>query len=483
MNTFRGKGLISECNEKKARLLLKFKSVDIRRLNVKKNKMTKFSLLIFAVLAFVINPFITSAQAQRSLPLVRDAEIEGLIQDYTVPIFKAAGLRQRGVEVFLLNKNEFNAFVTGTRMFINTGAIMQAETPNEIIGVFAHETGHIVGGHLTRLRDRLEKAQILSVLGLLAGAGAAAAGSSQGGAAIIAGSQGVAQRSLLAYQREEEITADRTGVTLLNKTGQSGRGMLKTFDRLGKNPLFSSGRLDPYAISHPVPRERIALLKTVVEKSPSYNEKDSDSLQLRHNLARAKIAAYAGGAGLVRNIFGKRLNGIPGTYGIAISHFLNGVPRRGLPMIDKLIKKMPSYPYFHEMKGEMLLRSGKAAKAAESFKKAVALDKRQNGLLRIQLGHALLETNNKKNLKAAIKTLKQGIGRDPYSSAGYGYLARAYGASGQQNLALAATAEARFLQGNLRDAKQFALRAQPNIKKGSPQWLKLQDIIEYGPSK
>ncbi len=440
-------------------------------------------MLICTVIAFILNPFMTSAQAQRGLPLVRDAEIEGLIQDYTAPIFKAAGLKRRGVDVFLLNKNDFNAFVTGTRMFINTGAIMQADTPNEIIGVFAHETGHIVAGHLVTLRDRLEKAQILSVLGLLAGAGAAAAGSTQGGAAIIAGTQGIGQRSLLAYQREDELSADRAGVSLLNKSGQSSLGMLKTFDRLGKNPLFSSGRLDPYAISHPVPRERIALLSNVAKKSPHYNKKDSKSLQLRHNLARAKIAAYAGGAGLVRNIFSKNLNGIPGTYGIAISHFLNGVPRRGLPMIDKLIKKMPNYPYFHEMKGEMLLRSGKAAKAAVSFKKAVALDKRQNGLLRIQLGHALLETNKKKNLAAAIKTLKNGIGRDPYSSAGYDYLARAYGANGQQNLALAATAQARFMQGKLRDAKQFALRAQPNIKKGSPQWLKLQDIIEYGPSK
>jgi predicted Zn-dependent protease len=440
--------------------------------------------VLFAImlsLAFVLNPFINQANAQRSLPLVRDAEIEGLIQDYTRPIFKAASLRQGGVEVFLLNRNDFNAFVTGTRMFINTGAIMQAETPNEIIGVFAHETGHIIGGHLVRLRDRLEKAQVLSVLGLLAGAGAAAAGSAQGGAAIIAGSQGATQRTLLAYQREEELAADRAGVTLLNKTGQSAKGMITTFKRLGKNPLFSSGRLDPYAISHPVPRQRVALLTNVAKESPHFNKKDSDSLQLRHDLARAKIAAYSGGAGLVRNLFRKNLNGIAGTYGIAISNFLSGVPRRGIPMMDKLIKKMPNNPYFHEMKGEMLLRSGKAKEAATSFSKAVKLDKRQNGLLRIQLGHALLETNNKNNLKSAIKVLREGTSRDPYSSAGYGYLARAYGANGQQDLALAATAEARFLQGNIKQAKQFALRAQPRIKKGSPQWLRLQDIINYGP--
>ena len=449
---------------------------------INQNRLRTHLILIIAMFAFVINPFVSSAQAQRGLPLVRDAEIEALIQDYTRPIFKVAGLNRGGVEVFLLNRTEFNAFVTGTRMFINTGAIMQAGTPNEIIGVFAHETGHIVGGHLVRLRDRLEKAKILSVLGLLAGAGAAAAGSAQAGAGIIAGSAAAGQRSLLAYQREEELAADRAGVTLLNKTGQSSKGMIKTFERLGKNPLFSSGRLDPYAISHPVPRDRIALLNNVARKSPHFNKKDSANLQLRHDLARAKIAAYAGGAGLVRNIFRKNLNSTAGTYGIAISHFLNGVPRRGLPMIDKLIKQMPNYPYFHEMKGEMLLRSGKASQAATSFQKAVNLDKRQNGLLRIQLGHALLETKSKKNLAAAIKTLKAGTSRDPYSSAGYGYLARAYGINGQQSLALAASAEARYLQGNIKDAKQFALRAQPQLKKGSPQWLRLQDIIEFGPN-
>ena len=368
-------------------------------------------LALFVGLALVLTMFTSLAHAQqkkRAIPLVRDAEIEALLKDYTTPIFKAAGLRRGTVEVFLLNKNEFNAFVTGTRMFINTGAIMKAKTPNEIIGVFAHETGHIVGGHLTRLRDRIEKAQILSVLAVLAGAGAAASGSPDGGAALILGGQSAIQRNLLSYQREEEITADRTAITLLNKTGQSGLGMLKTFEQLGKNPLFSSGRLDPYALSHPLPRERVALLSQIVKKSPHFKKRDSKSLQLRHDLARAKIAAYSGGGGLVRNVFGKNLNGVAGTYGIAISHFLQGVPRRGLPLIDKLIKKMPNNPYFHEMKGEMLLRSGKAAEAAKSFKKAVSLDKNQSGLLRIQLGHALLETNDKRNLDAAISTLKKG---------------------------------------------------------------------------
>ncbi|MEM7290054.1 MAG: M48 family metalloprotease, partial [Pseudomonadota bacterium] len=186
-------------------------------------------------LCFVLVAESWAQQRRGALPLVRDAEIEGLIRDYTLPIFRAAGLGSNSIEVFLLNRREFNAFVTGSRMFINTGAIMQAGTPNEVIGVFAHETGHIVGGHLTRLRQRLETARVLSVLGLLAGAGVAATGNSSAGAAIATGSGTAVQRSVLAYQRGEEIAADRTAVNLLNKTQQSSLGMLKTFERLGQN--------------------------------------------------------------------------------------------------------------------------------------------------------------------------------------------------------------------------------------------------------
>ena len=438
--------------------------------------------LLLVMTTFVLVPFLdhANAQRQRRLPLVRDAEIENLIRDYTAPIFRAGGLGKNGVEVFLLNRNSFNAFVTGTRMFLHTGAIMQADEPNEIIGVMAHETGHIVGGHLVRLRDRLEKAQILSVLSLLAGAGAAAAGSPEAGAAIATGGGTAIQRGILQYQREEEIAADRTGLTLLNKTKQSGKGMLTTFKKLGTNPLFSSGRRDPYTLSHPLPRQRIALLQQSVEKSPYFKKKDPAGLQLRHDLARAKIAAYAGGASLVRNVLGKKLNGPAGTYGIAISHFLGGVPRKGVKLMDQLISKQPNNPYFHEMKGEMLLRWGKPVEAAKSFRKAAALDK-SSGLLKIQLGHALIQTNNKANLDEAIKTLKLGLSRDKYSSRGYGYLARAYAAKGDRVLAIAATAEEKFLQGNLKEAKQFAKRAMPGLKKGTPQWLRLQDIIGYAP--
>ena len=441
-------------------------------------------LSLLLSLALALGAFVAPslAQAKRSnIPLVRDAEIEGLLKDYTAPIFQAAGLGIRNTKIYLVNKPEFNAFVTGKRMFINLGAIQTALTPNEIIGVIAHETGHIIGGHLHRLRARVEKAQILAVLGMLAGVGAAVSGGDAGDAAsgaLIFGSQNALKRSVLSYQREEERTADRSAFNLLQKTGQSSRGLLTTFKRFSQS-LNLSSNTDPYKVSHPLPRERIALMEKLAKSSRHYSKTDSKSLQFRHEMARAKIAAYSQSAGAVHRLFGRNLNSPAARYGDAIATYLSGSPRAAIPKIDKLIKQYPKNAYLHEMKGEILLNSGKAQAAIKPFQRAVKLDKFKSGIIRIELGHAMLESGKKDLFDEAIRELKAGISRDPQTSLGYQYLARAYGLTGRNALAIAAAAEHNFIIGKYKQAKQYAKRAQIKLKRGSPQWLRLQDIIEY----
>src|ERR1700733_8271274 len=150
-----------------------------------------------------------------SLPIIRDAEIQQLLRDDSQPILRAAGLGQRNIRVVIINDRAFNAFVIDAkRIFINAGALMDAETPNQIIGVLAHETGHIAGGHLSKLRAELANAQTASILALLLGIGAVAASAASRGnvggnpMAAVVGPQGVIMRSLLAYQRQQEEQAD-----------------------------------------------------------------------------------------------------------------------------------------------------------------------------------------------------------------------------------------------------------------------------------
>lgn len=437
------------------------------------------------IIILIVMSFAGSANAQR-LSLIRDAEIEGLVKSYTLPIFKAANLNRKAVDVFIVNDKSFNAFVTGSRMFIHTGALTQSTTPNEIIGVIAHETGHITGGHQVRMRDRIAKSQVLGAIGILLGAGAIVAGgegAEEAGTAIIAGTPGALQRNLLSYKRDEEAAADRAAITLLKKSNQSGLGMLKTFQRFQNKLSFSGARPDPFLQSHPLPRARISLLKTLVEKDPNLNKKDSPALQLRHDMARAKIAAYTQGFKAVQRLFKKNLNGAPARYGLAISHFKSGRTTQALKGINRLIKEQPKNAYLYEMKAEILHRAGKSKLGIPSMKQAIKLDPFKSGLLRIIYGQLLLGTKGNSHVKEAITQLKKGLTKDPSTISGYQFLAMGYGRTGQTGLALAATAEQRFLMRRYKDAKKFALRAQQKLKKGSPKWLRLQDIVMYKKKK
>ena len=252
-----------------------------------------------------------AAHAQ-SVPIVRDAEIEALVRDYARPILQAAGLSKSGISIILVNDRRFNAFVDGRRIFINTGALVTAETPNEIIGVLAHETGHLAGGHQQRLRDQLARAQTMAIVASLIGVGAVAAGAATDSGALAKSGMGIAlgggeaaRRSLLGYQRTEEVTADRSAVTYLEKTGQSAKGMLKTFQHFQSALSLSGTQVDPYQISHPMPQERIANLEALATASPYFDAVDPPALQLRHDMMRAKIAAFTQGGTTLSRLFRK----------------------------------------------------------------------------------------------------------------------------------------------------------------------------------
>ena len=432
----------------------------------------------------------TAALAQQSVPIVRDAEIEALMRDYAQPILKVAGLASSGIDIILVNDPRFNAFVSGRRIFFNTGALAISETPNEVIGVIAHEIGHLAGGHQERLRRQLDRARTITIVGALVGMGvgiagtaAGAKGAGQAGAGIAMAVPEAARRGLLSYQRGEEAIADRSAVTYLDQTGQSARGMLKTFERLGNSLSLSGVQLDPYQLSHPTPRERIASLDAVARQSPHFGRADPAALQTRHDMMRAKIAAYTMGHDAVRRIFRNNPRGAGALYGDAISTYLHGNPRTALSKVDALLKAQPNNPYLHELRGEILIKANRPDDAAQAFARAIALDPDKTGLLHVLRGQALLATGRKEALQDAVRELKHGLDRDPEFVTGYRHLAQAYGMTGDIGLAELATAEGHYQAGQYRDAKIFAARAQQKVRRGSPPWVRAQDIINFKPPK
>ncbi|MGH6763217.1 MAG: M48 family metalloprotease [Phyllobacterium sp.] len=443
-----------------------------------------------AVLAVAVTQVAPASAQSRSLPIVRDAEIEALVKEYARPILNAAGLGKRSIEIILVNNNSFNAFVDGRRIFINTGALLQSETPNEIIGVIAHEAGHLAGGHQERLRDQIARAKTMAVVAGLLGIGATVAGAAAGDGAVAGAGTGIAMggteaamRGLMAYQRTEEATADRSALTYLDKTGQSAKGMLTTFGRFQNALSLSGTRTDPYRVSHPMPRDRISNLETLAKKSPNFNKTDSPALQRRHDMMRGKIAAYTTGSGSVQRIFRNDPRGIGARYGDAISTYLNGSTKSALSKIDALIKEQPKNPYFHEIRGEVLMKANKPAEAAKAFQKSYSLDPAKSSMLRMNYGRALMLTGKPANIKASVKEMSAALNRDREYTTGYGYLAQAYGQLGQVAEAELATAEMHYYAGRIQEARIFATRAQQKMKRGTPDWLRAQDIINSKPPR
>ena len=442
---------------------------------------------VMAVITALAGFFIGEAQAQnRNLPLIRDAEIEGLLRLYTRPIFKAAGINPKSVKVYIINDQRINAFVAGgQRIFVNTGLLMQSDTPNEVIGVLAHETGHIAGGHLTRMGVEIESASYTQIIGMLVGlaaiAGGIAAGSAeaaQAGQGVMMGSQGLAQRNFLAYARGMEASADQAALRYLTATGQSVRGMITLFEKLARQSIATLQNVDPYVMSHPMPMDRIRNLEEAAKKSKFYDAKDSPALVLRHELVQAKLLGFTGGPQAVMQRYPSSDQSMPARYARAIAMFRKGDIQNSLPIMESLTAELPENPYFWELKGQALLENGRAAEAVAPLEKALKLLPK-NGLIQTMMAQALIDTGSPENSKRAVKLLRQAQQSEGQSTLTYKYLARAYAQSGDIPRAELATAEAALLQGDRKLAVEKAKSAQNLFKKGTPEWTRANDVLTF----
>ncbi|EHR03071.1 M48 family metalloprotease [Bradyrhizobium sp. WSM471] len=458
-----------------------------------RKKATALTSLVAAA-AIALTPFSAANAQAKGPPILRDTETEQLLREYTRPILRVAGLEKQNIQMVIINESSFNAFVAdGRRIFVNYGAILQSETPNQIIGVLAHETGHLAGGHLSKLREQLANAQTQMIIAMLLGAGAIAAGSARGGnsgnnglanagAAAMAGPQEMIRRSLLSYQRQQEENADRAGVKFLTATQQSPKGMYETFKRFTSESLFAARGADPYLQSHPMPAERVASLQEFASASPYWDKKDDPALQLRHDMVRAKISAFMERPETVYRRYPLTNDSLPARYARAISTYLHGDLRSALTQIDALIQIQPNNAYFYEVRGQALLEGGKPAEAIPALRKAVALSNNAP-LIEMLLGQALVGSDNKAYTDDAVRILRAAVAREPEAVLGYMQLAMAYGRKGDYAEADLASAQAAYLRGDNKTARELATRAKTRFAVGTPGWVKADDIVASKPPR
>jgi predicted Zn-dependent protease len=425
------------------------------------------------------------APEARALGLVRDTEIEATIRTYAVPLFNAAGLDAGSVRTYLVNSRELNAFVAGGQnLFLNTGLLIRAENASQVIGVIAHETGHVSGGHLARLQDALRSARATAIAAMvLGGLAGLAAGRADAGVAAMMGGQQVAERSLLSYSRTQEASADQAGMGFLDRVGWSSRGLLEFFEVLSNQEFMAYDRQSPYVRSHPLTRDRIEAVRAHLQRAPAATTAPLPAIfEQMHQRTRAKLRGFLSPPGDTLALYKESDRSVPARYARAIAFHRQARLPDALRLIDGLIAESPRDPYFHELKGQILFESGRVREAAASYDTAVQLMP-SAPLLRVGLAQAELELNDPKLLQKAKANLNEATRQDMDYALAWRLLAIAHGREGNIGMAAIALAEQALLENRMRDARQQASRAEQLLARGSPGWLRAQDIKDAAREK
>jgi predicted Zn-dependent protease len=427
---------------------------------------------LFLLLTFAIG--VEPAMAQSVL---RDAETESLFRDMERPIIAAAGLRPENVEIVLLSDSSINAFVIGGQtVYIHSGLIAAADNVNQVQGVVAHEIGHITGGHVIRLQEGAKAATGIMLLSLLLGAAAMAAGAGEAGQGIMMAGQQAAMGKFLAFSRTQESSADQAGALYLNKAGVSGKGLVQFFGKIQNQEYrYAISQEDGYARTHPLNQERVAALEQVLKNSPSWNAPVDPALEARFQRVKAKLNGFVNDPKRTLVLYPESNKSEPARYARAYAWHKSAYPDRALAEVDSLLKDRPEDPFYLELKGQILLESGKPAEALGSLRQAIARAPDQP-LIAALFGHALISTDDPKNFDEAKKVLRAAIGRDNSNPDAWYQLGIVYDREGDPGRAALATAERYNLQGESRLALVNAEQALKTVPTGSSDWIRAQDI-------
>ena len=430
------------------------------------------TIAIIAASALSLN--VAAAQS-----ILRDAETEALFHDMATPLVNAAGLDPHHVDIVLINDPSINAFVmSGQAVYLHSGLINTADTANQVQGVIAHELGHITGGHAISGEQGAKTAGSISLLSLLIGAAAAVAGAGEAAMAAVMAGQSAAMGKYLAFSRVQESQADAAGEQYLSKAGISGRGSVEFFKKLENQSYrmgYSQADMDPFMSTHPMEADRIATLQDGYEKDPAWNKPSDPALEARFRRAKAKLYGYLADPEATLQAYPLTDLSVPARYARAYAWHKQAYLDKAMAEVDTLLKDAPADPYFLELKGQILLEAGKPVDALVPLRRATDLTNNQP-LIATTFGHALVATEDPKNLAEAQRVLKSAVARDRENPDAWYQLGVVYAQTGDTARAQLASAEQQVMYGRWAEALQNAEAAGAALPKNSADWLRAQDI-------
>jgi predicted Zn-dependent protease len=416
-----------------------------------------------------------AAAEDDNVTVLRDAETELLFHDISAPLIRAAGLDPNNVDVVLLSSTEVNAFVsTGQRVHIYSGMVLEADNVNQLQGVIAHELGHVSGGHSIRLQQGSSEATGISIATMILGALAVAAGAGDAGLGIMMAGQRAALGRLLAFSRVQESSADAAGASYLSKAGISGKGLLQMYAKFqNREYRLAIYAADSYDRTHPLSKDRVQTLEEQMKADPAWDRPTDPQIEARFERVKAKLQGFLNPRQAVIK-YPEKDQSVPGHYARAYAYHLGGYPDKALAEADALLAMSPSDPFFLELKGQILLESGRPQEAIPPLRQATDLS--GSPLIASMLGHALIATEKPANYAEAKQVLKTAIGRDNQNPFAWYQLGMIYDHEGDIARAALATAERNNLEGNPKLALASAEVALKGIPPGSPDYIRAQDI-------
>ena len=430
---------------------------------------------LIAILAMVM----LAVQPVAAQSVLRDAETEALLRDMAAPLVEAADLEPGNVDLVLINDPSINAFVAGGQaIYIHTGLIDAADTAEEVQGVIAHELGHITGGHINRYSEGVGAATNISILSMLLGAAAVLAGAGEAGMGILAAGQQAAQGKFLAFSRVQEASADAAGMQYLSDAGISGRGSLDFFKKLQNQEFrYAVSQSDEAAFSrtHPLSGDRIARLRDNYLVDPAWDNPADPVMQSRFERVKAKLSGYQSKPAKTLLAFPETRQDIPARYARAYAYHKNALIDEALREADALIASDGDDPYFLELKGQVLLESGRPHDAIVPLRRATELTLSEP-LIASMFGHALIATEDETHYEEAEQVLRAAVARDRYNPFAWYQLGVVYAARGDMPRARLASAEQQVMSRQYPLAIRNAQIAENGLPKGSPDWIRAQDI-------
>ena len=433
----------------------------------------------FARIALVLSAVLLPVQTSFAQSVLRDAETEALFHDMATPLVSAAGLDPKNVDVVLVNDTTINAFVVnGQAVYLNAGLIQEADTANQVQGVIAHELGHITGGHAITGEQGAKAAGNISLLSLLLGVAAAAAGGGDAAMGVMMAGQQAALGKYLAFSRGQEAQADAAGAQFLSKAGISGRGSIEFFKKLQNQSYrmgYAQADMDPFMSTHPLEGDRIAFLEDTYQKDPAWGRNSDPALEARFRRARAKLYGYLADPKDTLKAYPVGDNSVPARYARAYAWHKEAFLDKAMAEADALLANAPDDPYFLELKGQILLEAGKPGEALAPLRHATELTGNQP-LIATTFGHALIATEDRKNYPEAQRVLKAAVSRDRENPDAWYQLGVVYAATGDTPRAQLASAEQQVMVGRYPEAQRNAESAEAALPKGTPDWIRAQDI-------